>query len=126
MQLTIDLPDTLAARVRLNRKNLDRIFEAGLQEQQANASTGYQGLADVLRFLASLPTPAEILELRPSKKLSARISEVLEKSKTDTMNEADERFWESYEFIEHLVRLAKTAALAKIVMSGHDLAVSIA
>ncbi len=114
MQLTIDLPDNLAASVRANRQNLDRIFEAGLRDLQADSSTGYHGLADVLRFLASLPSPAEILELRPSIELSARISEVLEKNKNNALSEADEKFWESYEFIEHLVRRAKTAALAKI------------
>jgi hypothetical protein len=114
MQLTIDLPNYLAASVNANRENLDRIFEAGLLDQRARSSAGYKGLMDVLRFLVSLPSPDEILALRPSKELSIKISEVAERSKNNEMTPADEKFWESYELIEHLVRQAKKAALRKI------------
>lgn len=114
MQVTIDLPDNLAAGVQANRQNMDTIIEEGLRMLQARSTDEYRGLSDVLRFLASLPSPAEILELRPSPELSARISEVLENSRNSRMSQADERFWESYEFTEHLVRLAKKAASAKI------------
>lgn len=114
MELTIDLPENLAVRLNSNRGNLSRIVEAGLREVQANESTGYNSLSDVLEFLASLPAPKEILDLRPSKELENRVGEVLKKNREEGLDESDERFWASYEFIEHIVRIAKAAAKAKL------------
>lgn len=114
MQLTIDLPDNLAASLNANRENLDRILEAGLRDYSADVSAGYHSLAEVLRFLASLPSPQEILDLRPSTELSDRISNFLVKNRENRLTNEDEKFWESYEFVEHIVRIAKKAALAKV------------
>ena len=114
MELTIDLPENLAVRLNSNRRNLSRIVEAGLREVQANESTGYKSLSDVLEFLASLPTPNAILDLRPSEEHEDRIGEVLRKNREEGLDEADERFWASYEFIEHIVRMAKAAAKSKL------------
>ena len=113
MELTIDLPDYLAAQLNSNRRNLDRIFEAGLRAESADSAVGYHNLSQVLEFLAGLPTEEEILELHTSPDLQARLEELLEKNRTEGLNEDDEQFWASYEFTEHLVRKAKSRALAK-------------
>lgn len=113
MQLTIDVPDSLARRLDGRHDRLNRILEAGLLADDADSSTGYQGLADVLKFLARLPSPAEILELRPSAEISAKLEELLEKNRGVGLSTEEERFWESYEFVEHIVRMAKKAALRK-------------
>lgn len=113
MQVTIDLPENLAICLQSNRKDLPQIFEAGLREFRASSSVGYKSVADVLEFLASLPTPKEILDLRPSEDLETKINELLEKNRREGLNEAEEKIWESYEFIEHLVRLAKSKALSQ-------------
>lgn len=110
MQVTIDLPENLAVRLRTNKQDITEIFEAGLREFEASSSVGYKSIADVLEFLASLPTPREILDLRPSKELQAEIERLLQKNRTEGLSEAEERTWESYEFIEHLVRKAKAKA----------------
>lgn len=114
MQLTIDLPDNLAISLNSNKQNLPQIFEVGLREFQASSSTGYKSIADVLEFFAGLPSPKEILDLRPSEDLQAKISELLEKNRNEGLNETEENLWASYEFIEHLVRIAKTNALAQL------------
>lgn len=111
MELTIELPENLAISLQSNRKNLPQIFEAGLREFKANSSIGYKNVADVLEFLASLPTPKEILELHPSADLQAEVERLLEKNRREGLTESEERTWESYEFIEHLVRVAKAKAL---------------
>lgn len=114
MELTIDLPENLAVSLQSNRQNLPQIFEAGLREFRASSSIGYKSVADVLEFLASLPKPEEILALRPSEDLQAEIDELLEKNRREGLSKAEEKVWESYEFIEHLVRLAKAKALSQM------------
>ena len=111
MQVTIDIPENLAVRLRSNNQDLTQIFEAGLRELRASSSVGYKSIADVLEFLANLPTPKEILDLRPSKDLQTEIERLLEKNRSEGLSESEERTWESYEFIEHLVRKAKAKAL---------------
>jgi hypothetical protein len=63
-----------------------------------------------LELLASLPTAEEILNLRPSARLSARVEELIEKSRAGVMTSLHEEEWEKYEYLEHLVRMAKAAS----------------
>ena len=111
MQVTIELPENLAINLQSHRGKLDRIFELGLREFEANSSIGYKSVADVLEFFASLPAPDEILALRPSAEMQARIDELLEKNRREGLSGAEENFWTSYEFVEHLVRVAKASAM---------------
>ncbi len=114
MQVTIDIPENLAVRLQSNKQDLTQIFEAGLREFKASSSLGYKSIADVLEFLASLPTPGEILDLRPSEDLQTEIERLLEKNRSEGLSETEERTWAGYEFIEHLVRKAKTRASVQI------------
>ena len=86
----------------------------------AAGQSGFDGAADVLELLAALPTPEEILKLRPSARLSARLAELIEKSRTGEMAPLDEDEWERYEYLEHLVRMAKAAARLKLGPSAGD------
>lgn len=110
MQVTVDLPENLAVKLQSNQNRLEQILELGLREYEASSSIGYKGVADILEFFAGLPTPAQIIELRPSADLQSKIDELLEKNRGDELNDAEERIWASYEFIEHLVRIAKAKA----------------
>jgi hypothetical protein len=71
-------------------------------------------LADVLEFLADLPTPEQILALRPSQNLQQDIVRLLERSREASLNAADERQWRQYQYIEHLVRKAKIRAAIQL------------
>ncbi len=110
MQVTIDLPENLAVYLQSNRQNLPQIFEVGLGEFKASSSVGYKNVADVLEFLANLPKPEEILKLRPSVEMQEKIEALLEKNRREGLSETEEKIWASYEFIEHLVRIAKAKA----------------
>ena len=114
MEMTIDLPENLALSLQSNKKNLPKIFEFGLREFKANSSIGYKSVADVLEFLANLPTPEEILALRPANDLQTKIDELLEKNRNEGLSESEEQIWASYEFIEHLVRISKAKALKQL------------
>jgi hypothetical protein len=110
MQVTIDIPENLAMRLQSNKEQLEKIVELGLREFRASSLVGYKSLADVLEFLAGLPTAEEIIALRPAEDLENEISELLEKNRNEGLSESEEQTWASYEFIEHLVRIAKAKA----------------
>jgi hypothetical protein len=107
MQVTFDLPDEVVTQLQLFEDKLPQILELGLRELNAIAKRGgvqpfghengeaspqreapiaqegFSGMAEVLEFLASLPTPEAIITLRPSESLQAQISTLLEKNRTD-------------------------------------------
>jgi hypothetical protein len=116
--ITLSLPEELAAQIRALQEQLPRILELGLRELNAAGQSGFDGAADVLELLAALPSPEEILNLRPSPRLAARVSELIEKSRAGEMTPADEEDWERYEYLEHLVRMAKAAAQVKLARSA--------
>ena len=114
MQISVEVPDELAIRLSPLQDQLPQILELGLREWSADAQSGFSGLADVLEFLANLPTPEEILGLKPSKILQQQIKNLLEKNRTIGLTAEEERLWQQYEYVEHLVRVAKAKALIKI------------
>ena len=58
----------------------------------------------------TLEIPKEILALRPSKALQARLDILLEKNRTESLNPEEEQEWERYQYLEHLIRIAKAKA----------------
>jgi hypothetical protein len=112
--ITLTLPDDLAARLRVREKHVAEILELGLRELDAEEQGGYDGAAKVLDFFVGLPSPEEVLELRPSDRFQARIRGLLEKSRTTGLSPAEQEEWERYEFLEHLVAMAKANAVSKL------------
>jgi hypothetical protein len=112
MDLTLTVPDELAIRLRAVEDRLPEILELGLREW-LSTSPGYAGLGDVLEALARLPSPEEVLALRPATPLQDRIEELLTKNRSGGLSAEEQREWERYEYIEHLVRLAKGRAIQR-------------
>ncbi len=114
MALTLDLTDDLAARLAPHEHQIPRILEAGLREVNAASQAGFKGLAGVLEALAGLPTPEEVLALRPAPALEERARDLLEKNRTEGLSPDEQREWERYEYLEHLVRMAKAKAKLRL------------
>jgi hypothetical protein len=112
--ITLQLPDELVERLRRHEERLPEILELGLRELNTEAQAGFEGATEVLEFLAALPSPEEILSFRPSERLQRQVAELLEKSRAGTLSTREERDWERYEFLEHLVRMAKANASLKL------------
>jgi hypothetical protein len=74
--------------------------------------------SSALELLATLLASEEILALRPSEDLQKRIDKLLEKSRAGGLTPAEEEEWERYEYIEHLVRVAKAGAQSWIRASS--------
>lgn len=114
MEISINIPDDLALRLTPVSQQLPEILELGLREWSALEQPGFSGLADVLEFLATLPSAEEILALKPTDTLQQRVEELLAKTQAVGLTEAEERWWQHYEYVEHLVRMAKAKALARL------------
>src|SRR2546426_9420601 len=114
MKVTLDLPEDVAADLRTFEHQTVAIIAAGLREVKSPDSGEFHGLAQVLEKLAQLPSPAEVLALRPSAELDARIRELLEKQRDKGLTPEEEAEWERYELVEHLVRIAKARAMTRL------------
>jgi hypothetical protein len=110
MQLTLQIPDDLAAELRSREGRMPHILSLGLRELDAQGAAGFAGLADVLELFASLPTPEQIMALRPSQTLQDQIDHLLERSREGGLSDEEEQQWRHYQYIEHLVRKSKIRA----------------
>jgi hypothetical protein len=114
MATTLTIDDDLANQLSPYASQLSEIIELGIREWQARGEAGYNGTSSVLEKLAALPAPEEVLALRPTPPLQERIDLLLEKSRLSSLSPADQREWDQYQYLEHLVRLAKISAVRKL------------
>lgn len=113
--IQIHVSDELAARLEpLEQGKLHEVIEMGLRRLDLADQTVYDDLNDVLELLASLPAPEEILSLHPSETLQSRIDRILTKNRDDLLTPQEEKEWEQYEYIEHIVRMAKAQAQIRL------------
>jgi hypothetical protein len=114
MQVTFDIPDDIAQQLVRRKAEVPQILALGMQELDANPSTGFSGLTGILEFLASLPPPAEVLKIRLSESAQSMVDGLLEKNRNEGLSLVEQQLWQQHEFVEHLVRIAKTQALIKL------------
>jgi hypothetical protein len=62
---------------------------------------------EVYYFLASQPTPAQILAFRPGEATQARIRTLLEANKDGRLTEDEQAELDEFEQVEHFVRMLK-------------------
>jgi hypothetical protein len=55
-------------------------------------------------------SPEQVIVARPSPELQSRVSELLERAKSQTLTRQEERELDHYLVLEHLLRLAKAHA----------------
>jgi hypothetical protein len=87
----------------------------------APSQSRFDPAADILEHLAALTAPEEILNLRPSRRLAAWVSNMLEKSRNAPLTPTEQEDWQRYEYLEHLVRTAKATAHLKLSSSPGDI-----
>lgn len=114
MKVTLELPDEFVLKLPATPDDLRRVLELAIRKWNAEQSTEFSGIADLLETLASLPSAAEVLALRPSHSFQKRAGELLSKNRATGLLPDEEREWQQYEYVEHLVRLAKARAAQKL------------
>ena len=113
MDITLNVSDELAFRIRPEEQHLPEILDFGLRELTARREGSYAGLAAFLEKLASLPTPEEVLAIRFTPELQDRIDELLEKNCAGGLSDEEQREWQQICYVEHIVRMAKLNAAIK-------------
>jgi hypothetical protein len=107
IEITVQVPEELGQELAHYEGQLVEILELGLHEIKATESLVYQDENSILEILANQPTPTDILALKPSAALQARVSELLQRSKESQLSTQETAELERYLALEHLVRLAK-------------------
>jgi hypothetical protein len=69
----------------------------------------YKASEEVADFIA-LTNPAKVLAFRPSEETTQRVSDLIEREKTDGISAAEKRELDYYMQLEHLMRMAKIFA----------------
>lgn len=111
--ITLEVPDELADRLRRAGEQVARLH--GLTPRAvAPPSSAYADVTELMEFLASLPTPEEVLALRASESLQSRVSDLLGRNRTVGLTPSEEQELDEYEYLDHLVRIAKAKAHLKL------------
>lgn len=114
MKVTLEVPDELAENLPKGRKEMTAVVLRGLQHRHRRLLNQIAGWNDVLDVLSSLPTPEEVLALRPTPARSRRIRSLLAKLKDEGLSPAEREEMDACMEVEHVVSLAKARALAKL------------
>lgn len=107
MQVTFDLPETLASRLPSEPGQIAEILERGLRRTWA-ATPGIG--REVLEFLASGPSPSALLGYKPSRALVERTRVLLEKNTNGTLSDDEAAELDELAQLDTLVSLLKAEA----------------
>jgi hypothetical protein len=75
-------------------------------------------LDELTDFLASSPTPQQIIAFRPSDSLQAHASELLQKNREDRLTAQEKAEMEEFMRMEHFMTLLKAKARLKLDNQG--------
>jgi hypothetical protein len=113
-QITIEIPERLERRLTRYYDRLPEVLERGLDDIEVDPTGQLDNIEEIVELLASQPTPEQILAIKPSPKLQARVSELLTNSKAGTLSHQEETELDRYLFVEHMARLAKARAYEQL------------
>src|SRR5438105_4762058 len=102
--IELEVPEAMARQIRgALEEGRSSVGRSGVAE--VNGFCSYENASQVLEFLAGLPSPKEVLELRPAESLSQRVSDLLEKSRNDILTSDERSELDLYGYLDHLVRI---------------------
>ncbi len=114
VEITIQVPDALGQQLQRYQERLPEVLERGLRDVATESSALFQDESGVLDVLASGPSPDQVLALQPSAQLQARVTDLLDRSKSGGLSPDEEAELSRCLALEHLVRLAKTRAYRQV------------
>ena len=119
-KITIDVPDDLFTQLTKETTNIE-ILERRLPELLRLGLSAGKLPADVyhyvLNFLISNPTPAQIIDFRPTIEMQTRLRDLLNKSDSGKLNSMEQQELDEYERIEHLIVMLKTGSFSYLKLT---------
>jgi hypothetical protein len=110
MQITIEVPDRLGEQLQQLGDRLPEALDRIIQELNLSETITDRDDLQLVELLASQPSPEVILAIRPTPALQARMSELLDRNKSELLSRSEEVELDRYLLLEHWVRLAKAHA----------------
>ncbi|MBE2225553.1 MAG: hypothetical protein IAF02_28715 [Anaerolineae bacterium] len=107
VEFTIQVSNELASRLKPVEDQLEQVLELGLQELSPTQSLVY---TEVITFLASGPSPDQIVALRPSEAAQERLRDLLARNQAGRLSEAESAELDEYQNMNHLMTLLKAQA----------------
>ena len=113
-KITLEVPDELSEQLAQIGNRLPELLALSIQQPPLPARI-YQY---ILNFLASEPTPEEILAFRPTAEMQSRLQTLLARSQAGELTTTEQRELDEYERIEHLMIMLKAGNLP--YLKGHE------
>lgn len=110
VEMTMQLPDNLAAQLRPLNGYLPTVLQLTL--------TGFRTLAietstEIIEFLATEPTPQQILEYHVSERAQSRLQRLLTLNEAGILGESEQQELDELEKIEHILIMLKAQIAAQ-------------
>ena len=111
VEMTIQMSDELAQRLRPLRNRMTEIIELGLRDiaPQAHALSG-----EIVEFLAGGPPPQAILVFRPTMEAQARVADLLSKNQAGTITPEEQAELDQCESLDYLMTMIKARARQRL------------
>lgn len=107
MQLTIEIPETLARQLEPEREHLAEIIQLGLCRRWSNANGLWR---EIVAFLARGPKPGEIVSFHASEAVAERMRELLDKNEEGLLEAPETAELDEMCHLDHLVTALKAEA----------------
>lgn len=105
-KITLEVPDELSEQLLQIGDRLPEVLALSLQQPLLPATIYHY----VLNFLASKPTPEQIVAFRPTEQMQERLNTLLTRSKTGELTSTEKQELDEYERIEHLMIMLKAGS----------------
>ncbi|MEW5987848.1 MAG: hypothetical protein AB1791_14535 [Chloroflexota bacterium] len=115
VEVTVRVPETLAERLSSVGSRLPEILAHGLDKLSPLPNEVYRY---ILEFLVSRPSPQEVVNFGPTLAMQKRVSELLERNRSDNLTPAEASELDEYLRINHLVTMLKARALPYLLASS--------
>lgn len=113
-KITLEVPDELTDQLAQIGDRLPELLALSLQQPPLPAHI-YQY---ILAFIASQPTPEQILAFRPTSEMQARLQTLSLRSKAGELTPSEQRELDEYEGIEHLIVMLKAGSLPHVMRTA--------
>ncbi len=119
--ITLEVSDELAARLAPMREHLPKLLSIALDLLPANAPLAVSGqeaahpaFNEMIDFLASGPTPEQIVAFKVSPATQARLEELLDKNAEEGLTDEEATELDVFGQINHILVLLKVRARASL------------
>ncbi len=107
IDITVRVPDALAEKLKPMRAWLPFVLELSLVGFRTSAS---QTVSEVIEFLASAPSPTEVLGYKASERAQERVKRLLSLNSAGIISSDEQLELDELERVEHIVTLLKAQA----------------